>query len=61
MKNSGWVYEEKEMLTAHAIPTVRNLSVSSDIRVGKGVHQVNHSRSTVGMNRVAICPPMPVV
>ena len=53
------------MLTCHiSITSVGILSVSSVVRThefGKAYTRSIDSRSTVGMNRVAICPPIPVV
>jgi hypothetical protein len=53
------------MLTCHiAITSVRRLTVSSAVRThefGRAYTRSIDSRSTVGMNRAAICPPIPVV
>jgi hypothetical protein len=53
------------MLTRHiAITSVRGLSVSSAVQThefGRAYIRSIDSRSTVGMNRAAICPPIPVV
>jgi hypothetical protein len=53
------------MLTCHiAITSMRGLSVSSAVRThkfGRAYTRSIDSRSTVGMNRAAICPPIPVV
>jgi hypothetical protein len=54
-------------LTCHvAIASVRELSVSSAVQTlenefGRAYTRSIDSRSTVGINRAAICPPIPVV